>query len=154
VNRLHQSLVAGLALAVMAALGTPTLVAAQDASPQVEYRKSIMQGFRLHQGAVRAVLDGAAPAGHVVHHAAALQGMAAALANAFPAGPPGPGSRALPAIWENRTDFMNKVSAIQSASAALSQAATAGDTAAINAAFQAFGATCAGCHQTYRGPAG
>jgi len=79
--------------------------------------------------------------------------MAQALANAFPDDTAGPGSRALPAIWEDRDDFMDKVTAIQSASARLVTASRSGDAEAIGAAMQGVQGTCRGCHGTYRGPA-
>lgn len=152
-KRLSHRLLAGLALVTTVAVATPTTVSAQDASPEAAYRQSIMQGFRLHMGAIRAVLSGAAPAGHVEHHAVAFQALATTLANAFPEGSHGPGSRALPAIWENRTDFMNKVSAIQSATADLVSAARSGDGDRVSAAMSAVQGTCGSCHQPYRGPA-
>lgn len=151
---LAQSLLVGLALAA-SSLALPALASAQqEASPEAAYRQSLMQAFRLHTGAIRAALGGSAPAGHAAHHAVAFERMATALANAFPEGSAGPGSRALPAIWENRMDFMNKISEVQSASAQLARAAESGDTEAINAALQAVQGTCGSCHNTYRGPAG
>ena len=83
--------------------------------------------------------------------AVAFERMAQALANAFPDG--SAGGRALPAIWENRDDFMNKVTAIQTASARLVTASRTGDAEQIGAAMQGVRATCGGCHNTYRGPA-
>ena len=152
-KRVLVSVLAGFAVSVMVDVAIPTSVAAQDASPEAAYRQSIMQGFRLHMGAIRAVLAGAAPAGHVEHHAVAFQRLATTLANAVPEGSGGPGSRALPAIWENRMDFMNKVSAIQSATAQLVAAAEAWDGEGITAAMSAVQGTCGGCHRDYRGPA-
>jgi len=76
--------------------------------------------------------------------------MTVALANVFPAGSGGAGSRALPAIWEDRDDFMDKVTAIQSASAALVSAAQAGDPDGVTSALQAVQGSCRACHQTYR----
>lgn len=134
----------------MTVLAGPLQVAAQDASPVAAYRQSIMQSFRAHMGGVRAALGDAAPAGHAELHAVSFQNMAQALANAFPEGSDGPGSRALPAIWEDRSDFMNKVSAIQSASAALVTASRSGDADAVQSALQGVQGTCGSCHQPYR----
>ncbi len=91
----------------------------------------------------------AAPAGHIEHHAVAFERMTQALANAFPAGS-GEHTRARPAIWENRNDFMDKVSAIQTASSRLVTAAHSGDSDAIAAAVQSVRGTCRDCHTTYR----
>jgi cytochrome c556 len=153
VKQLSQCLFAVLAFVMVVGGVTPAVVEAQDASPVVEYRKSAMNAFRIHMGGVRAATSGTAPIGHAEHHAVAFEHMATALANMFPEGTAGPGSRALPAIWTDRNDFMNKVTAIQTASAALVTASRTGDAAQIGTALQAVQATCGGCHNTYRGPA-
>jgi cytochrome c556 len=112
-----------------------------------------MQAFRTHMGGVSASLTDVAPIGHAEHHAVAFERMAQALANAFPEGSGGEGSRALPAIWEDRDDFMDKVTAIQTATARLVTASRTGDAEQIGTAMQGVRATCGGCHNTYRGPA-
>jgi cytochrome c556 len=148
-----QKILAGFALAVGIGMAAPMQAAAQDASPVVQYRKSLMGAFRTHMGGVRAAMSDAAPMGHAEHHAVAFERMAQALANAFPEGTAGPGSRALPAIWENRDDFMDKVTDIQNATARLVTASRSGDAEAIGAALQGVQGTCGGCHTSYRGPA-
>ena len=152
-KRLFQPLLAGLTMALAVGVATPAAVQAQDAAPIVTYRVSVMNAFRTHMGGVRAALGDTAPIGHAEHHAVAFERMAQALANVFPAGTAGPGSRALPAIWTDRNDFMNKVTAIQTATARLVTASRTGDSAQIGTALQAVQGTCSGCHQTYRGPA-
>ena len=151
-KHLPRTLVVALAVALGAALIGPELVSAQDASV-IDYRKSLMQSFRTHMGGVSASMSDAAPIGHAEHHAVAFERMAQALANAFPEGSMGEGSRALPAIWQNRDDFMDKVSAIQTATARLVTAARTGDAEQIGTAMQGVRGTCGGCHNTYRGPA-
>ena len=131
----------------------PTVSEAQSGPTMIEYRQSLMQAFRTHMGGIGAAMATVAPMGHAEHHAVAFERMAQALANAFPEGSAGEGSRALPAIWENRDDFMNKVTAIQTASARLVTAARSGDREAIGNAMQGVRQTCGGCHQPYRGPA-
>jgi cytochrome c556 len=148
-----QNIFVGLALAMSLGIAPPMQVAAQDASPVVQYRQSLMGSFRTHMGGVRAAIGDAAPMGHAEHHAVAFERMAQALANAFPEGPAEPGSRALPAIWENRDDFMDKVTDIQNATARLVTASRSGDVEVIGAALQGVQATCGGCHTSYRGPA-
>ena len=95
-NRASTKLLTGLALALLAGLASPVQAIAQDASPIAAYRQSLMQAFRTHMGGVRASMGDAVPAGHAEHHAIAFNRMAMALANAFPEGSAGPGSRALP----------------------------------------------------------
>ena len=57
---------------------------------------------------------------------------------------------ALPAIWENKADLDSKIADFQAAAATLASTAEAGDIAAISEAFNATGATCKSCHETYR----
>lgn len=57
---------------------------------------------------------------------------------------------ALPAIWENMTDFQEKVVNMQEAAATLNTAAQGGDMAAIGEAFKNTGGTCKACHDDYR----
>jgi len=149
----HHSLLTGLALMAGAAVSAPTAIPAQEASPVAQYRQSLMESFRMHMGGVRAALGDAAPIGHAEHHAVAFERMAQALANAFPAGSAGEGSRALPVIWENRNDFMDKVTALQSATARLVTATRSGDSDAVGEALQDVQGTCGSCHNVYRGPA-
>lgn len=91
---------------------------------------------------------------------AAIQAAAAAVPEAttgmadwFPDGT-GPDSGvetdALPVIWEEKDDFLEKVSAMQDAAVALAAAAEGGDVAAIGAAFRETGGTCKACHDKYR----
>lgn len=150
---MSQRLLVGLALAMGIGVFAPAVIEAQEASPIVQYRNSIMNAFRIHMGGVRTALGDTAPVGHAEQHAVAFAAMAQALANVFPEGTAGPGSRALPAIWQDRADFMNKVTAIQTATADLVTASRSGDTERMGAALQAVQGTCAGCHNTYRGPA-
>jgi len=150
-NNSTQKLLGALAVAALVGVAGPATGAAQEATPEAEYRESVMESFGLHIGAVRAVLAGAAPAGHIEHHAVAFERMTQALANAFPEGS-GQNTRALPVIWENRDDFMNKVSDIQTVSAHLVTAARSGDSDAIAAAVQEVRDSCRDCHTTYRAP--
>lgn len=144
-----RSIIAALTLAVGVGVGAPNTIEAQE--DVVEYRQSLMQAFRMHMGGVGAAVGDAAPMGHAVHHAQAFHGMAQALANAFPGG--SEGGRALPTIWSDRDGFMDSVTAIQTATASLVEAAESGDAEAVGAAMQAVRGTCSGCHQTFRGPA-
>ncbi len=152
-KQLPRNLVIGLTLAWGIGLAIPTTVEAQDSTPVVEYRQGLMQAFRIHMGGVRAAMSDTAPMGHAEHHAVSFERMALALANTFPEGSLVPESRALPAIWENRDDFMDKVTDLQTASARLVTAAGSGDPDQIGSAMEGIRATCGGCHRLYRGPA-
>ena len=152
-KRLHRNLAAALFIAPGFAAVAATAATAQDASPVVEYRQGLMDAFRTHMGGVTAATTGTAPIGHAEYHAVAFERMTQALANAFPEGSGGAGSRALPAIWENRGDFTDRVTAIQMAAARLVTASRTGDAEQIGSAAQAVRATCGACHNPYRAPA-
>ena len=137
---------------VLALLAIPSGIAAQDAelTPAQEYRHSIMTGFDAHNGAIRAILAGDIDQpGHVLDHAIALHGLANMLADVFPEGS-GEGTRAMAEVWQDWDGFMEKVSALQSASGALVEAARSGDEAAIGEAARGVGMSCRSCHQGFR----
>lgn len=85
--------------------------------------------------------------------AAVVPKEAASMVDWFPAGT-GPESgiktEALPIIWEDKTDFNDKVAAMQDAAAQLDTAAQGGDVAAIATAFKNTGGKCKACHDKYR----
>jgi cytochrome c556 len=153
VKRLHRPYAAALLIASGFAALAPTVTQAQDTPPVVEYRNGLMNAFRSHLAGITAATSATVPIGHAEYHAVAFERMTQALANAFPEGSGGPGSRALPAIWENRSDFMDKVTAIQMAAARVVTASRTGDAEQIGSAVQAVRATCGACHNPYRGPA-
>lgn len=60
-------------------------------------------------------------------------------------------SRALPALWENFDDVITKAVAMDEA--ALAMEAAAGESLeALQGAMAALGASCGGCHKSYRAP--
>lgn len=61
-----------------------------------------------------------------------------------------PQSRALPAIWQNWDDFMDKAQALQDAANAVAEAANSGGFEAAQPMVQSIGMSCGGCHRTYR----
>jgi cytochrome c556 len=69
--------------------------------------------------------------------------------------PPGSGqlaygkSRALPVIWTEPEKFAGKAAALRTAVAKMNADAQAGNLAAIGADYQATGAACKACHQTF-----
>lgn len=122
----------------------------------VEYRQSLMSAQGGHVGAIARVVRGEAPfTDHVLAHAQALQETAALIVAAFPPGTGPdvvPDTRALPSIWENPEGFAAAATQLETASAALAQAAQSGDPAAIAAAFGPVGQACGTCHENFRAP--
>lgn len=74
----------------------------------------------------------------------------AAVGELFPEDSKDGNTKALPAIWDDQAGFMVAYSAAVTASAGLLAAAQSGDEAAWGAALKEVGATCNGCHTTYR----
>ena len=140
------------AAALVAALGfgAPDHVSAQDAPAEVTYRKNNMQGIRTNLQQIRAVGNVNHPS-HAVHYARALYGMGEMLGEAFENGS-ATDSGSLPAVWQNRTTFNERVAAFEAATAQLLEAAEMRDQAGIQAAVQAVGGTCSACHQVFRAP--
>tara|TARA_R110000787_G_scaffold26080_6_gene73075 strand:- start:7218 stop:7790 length:573 start_codon:yes stop_codon:yes gene_type:complete len=59
-------------------------------------------------------------------------------------------TEALPIIWESKSDFNDKVAALQDAAAKLETVAQGGNVTEIASAFQTTGGTCKACHDKYR----
>jgi cytochrome c556 len=141
---------AAAALVAAFGFGAPDNVSAQDAPADVTYRQNLMQGIRTNLMQIRAVGAVNHPS-HAVHYARALYGMGEMLGAAFESGSAA-NSGALPAVWQNRTGFNERVRAFEEATAQLLEAAEMRDQAAITAAVEAVGGTCGACHQTFRAP--
>lgn len=137
-------------LAAVVSIGAPDTAAAQDAPAEVTYRQNIMQAIRTNIMQLRAVGNVGQPT-HTVHYARAMYGIGEMLGEAFEGGSAA-NSGSLPAVWQNRAQFNERVAAFEAASAQLLEAAEMRDQAAITQAVQAVGATCSSCHQVFRAP--
>ena len=118
----------------------------------MEYRQSTFKMVGQHFGAMAAMVKG-----KVEFDAATFTKNADAVAMLSQLAPYGfategahKKSRAKKAIWKNKEDFAEKVTAFQTASAALAEAAKSGDADKAKAAFGAAGKSCKGCHTDYR----
>ena len=141
---------AAAALVAAFGFGAPDNVSAQDTPAEVTYRQNLMQGIRTNVLQIRAVGNVSHPS-HAVHYARALYGMGEMLGDAFANGSAA-NSGALPAVWQNRAAFDERVRAFEEATAQLLEAAEMRDQAAIQAAVEAVGGTCGACHETFRAP--
>jgi cytochrome c556 len=86
-------------------------------------------------------------------NAAKIDAAARELPTWFPAGSgqeADPKSEALPVIWTDASGFATKAKTLETAAGQLNAVAQAGDTAGVPAAFKAVGASCKGCHDTYK----
>ena len=86
------------------------------------------------------------------HAADGLDLFGRSLAGLFPEGGGGPDSRALPAIWENKADFVARANAFGDSAARLNALATAGDAAGFAAQAASVEQGCNSCHDLYRQP--
>lgn len=140
-----------LFLLLLASLSTPLTGNAQDADAVITYRKSVMQGFRVHNGAVRSIQEGVVSySDHLLSHALSIQSLANMLSDLFPEESSTGETRALPAIWENSIGFGEKISATQSASDDFVNAIRSGNNDAIEDARSSLGQTCGSCHGDFR----
>lgn len=62
------------------------------------------------------------------------------------------GSRAMPAIWDNWSDFERRAQDFQQAAQAVANAAQNGGLDAARDLVRPLQSTCGGCHSTYRAP--
>jgi len=144
-----------LALALLVGGFLPGALQAQEASPEADYRATVMQGIRYHFGALRLLTGGGVDLpSHVVHHASSLETLSGLAHDIFPEGSGGDATRALPVIWTDAEGFQEKLEAFQSAAAALHQAAEAGNTDAVASGVRDVGSTCSACHDDYRADSG
>ncbi|HEX8584627.1 MAG TPA: cytochrome c [Allosphingosinicella sp.] len=101
-------------------------------------------------GAMRAAAESGADLKPLTFGARGLNRWATAIPGMFPPGTDLPASRALPAVWSDRTGFEARAAGFQAATAQLLAAASANDKPAFAAAVKATGAACGACHTTYR----
>jgi len=156
VSPLLKKLLSAVTLTMAVGLGAPSGASAQDDDPPptVAYRQSLMQGFRMHTGALRAIFgDDVAYTSHVAMHANTIRDLAMMLSDVFPEGS-GADSRSMDAVWTDASAFQQQVTSFQNGAAALAEAAATGDMAATQEAFRAFSRGCRGCHSDYRMPNG
>lgn len=143
------------ALAAAALALMPSLASAQDLDPNIAARHAQMDLLAYNLGVVGGMAQGRVPydataaqaAATNLYHLAALDhtAMWAEGTDTMSAD----GTRALPAIWDNMDDFNARYAALLAASEGMMNAAGT-DLASLQGAMGALGASCGGCHQTYR----
>ena len=130
----------GLGLAFLAA---PALAAEGD----LEYREHVMEAIGGHMQASVDILRQKVPhQAHLTMHVNAIAELSQITDLLFPEG--SEGGDALPAIWQNPSDFASKVSGFKDAAAGLKAAVDSGD--GVGPAFQNLGQACKSCHDDYR----
>lgn len=130
----------------------PGEAAAQsDEHPAVTYRQSLMQTNKWHIGKLAAMAKGEAPfdAEAARHHANVIAVLATAIPEGFPEGSDTEESDALPAVWENFSEFESYANDLNAAAMALAEA---GDVSQDNLGgyVQEIGGACGHCHDDFR----
>lgn len=151
------SIIAAMALSVSA---VSTLAIADEAKSErqaanaVQFRQSLLQLVRSNMGALGAMAKGQIPYDTDVMstNAMRLEQLALMLPDYFKTDTTGfsVDTEALPKIWDNMDDFLVKANDLTVASQALQVAAKGSDESQYRAAIGKVGATCKGCHDSYK----
>jgi cytochrome c556 len=133
--------------AAIAAIGVTTVVAQSDPLAQ---RKAIMKGVGDQSRIARDMLDGKTPfnADAAKKVLATFEDAAGKMPALFPDNSKSGDTAALPAVWENKSDFNAKFTKF--GADAKTAAAQVKDLDSFKAAMGEVGKNCGGCHQTYR----
>lgn len=152
---------AAAALVLMAAGSAPTMAQDEPANI-VKYRQTFMSGNSAHLGMMAAIVKGEVSlTDELAPNAAALAEMGEMLGTnlqrLFPEGTgtsadiSGVDTRALPAIWENWSEFEQVAMRFQEETARLAEVAEEGDVAAVGQQLGVVGREgCGACHETFR----
>ena len=147
-QRLLASAFAALFISLMLSSPASADKAAENA---YKYRHAVMEAMAGHTQAFSMVAFGMVDhPDHLQSHANALADAGSQLSVLFPAGSGGEDTHALPAIWDEPDKFNAAIEEAEKATADLKSAAASGDRKAITAAFKAVGASCKGCHESFR----
>ena len=151
------TLITAATLCVAVAASTFAFAGSHGASKKrlksaMEYRQSTFKMVGQHFGAMAAMVKGKVEydAAEFAKNAEAVAMLSQLSPNGFAVEGVHKKSRAKKAIWESKEDFAEKVTAFQTASAALAEAAKSGDLDKAKAAFGNAGKSCKGCHTDYR----
>lgn len=141
--------IAPLLLGVVLAGWGGALALAQAGGPIPE-RKNDMKAMQRELEAMKAALDSGDIAA-IAPRAKTVHGLLEVIPTLFPPDLATGDTKALPAVWSDRAGFETAARNALAASGKLEQAASSGDRAATVQAFREMGASCGGCHRSFRG---
>ena len=146
--KLHSMLV----LAVITGLVPAACVTAADEPENVvKYRKNYMTALGGHVGAIAHLVKAEyTAAGHLQIHADAVAATVKDIDKMFPKGTQIGKTHALPAIWENLEDFIDKAKKAERAAQQFKTTVASGDPKAIGKGLKTLGGSCKGCHEDYK----
>ncbi len=128
---------------------------AQSAADAVAQRQAGFKAIAAATGEVKKVMDAGGDLATVAAKAEEVSAFAKRMPALFPAGSgteSGQKTRALAAIWQNKSDFDANAGMMASAADRLVVALKANDKTAATAAFGAMTGQCGACHRPYRAP--
>ena len=128
---------------------------AQSAADSVAQRQAGFKAIAAATGEVKKVMDAGGDLTTVAAKAEEVSAFAKRMPALFPAGSgteSGQKTRALAAIWQNKSDFDANAGMLGSAADRLAVALKANDKTATAAAFGAMTGQCGACHRPYRAP--
>lgn len=141
-----------IAFAAVIALSGPA--AAADAPKDlVEYRQAVMSSLGGHAGAIARILKRQVSYDHLQPHAAALAATAPVVDDVWPKNSqPSDYEKtdALPAIWEKRQSFQQRIDQFKTAAQNFADTVDGGDEREILGAFKELGDSCGACHDDFR----
>ncbi|MBR9652417.1 c-type cytochrome [Thalassovita aquimarina] len=139
---------AAVTLTMTLALAGTALAHGGVSNPTVKARMALMEEIKNATGVIGGMAKGkmAFDPDRAAAATAALQASAAQIADAFEAPANDPKSEALPEIWENWDDFSAKADDLVRAASGMETGSLEG----VQAGLGALGATCGGCHKSYR----
>ena len=154
-KRLMPLLLVALAGCAAASASSQDMAGREGPSPQeiVAARQAAFHLSAATFSAMRPTVEKGGDVKPLAFGARGLNHWASALPALFPADTQLPESHARAELWSNRADFVAKAGVYQQATAALVQAAQAGDAGAFKTAYGAVGASCKACHDLYRAEA-
>ena len=138
-------------LGVALALGMGMLHPAHaDEEVIIDYRKGVMKAIGGNMASMAAVVvDGADYRANLIHHARFIAEFMQDVPGLFPEGSDFGETDALPAVWEQRTEFEKRAAATREAAGLLLRAVETNDEA-MALRFRELGESCRACHEDFR----
>ena len=149
ISILKATLVAGLIVGLAGAAW------AQSAADAITQRQAGLKAIGAATGEIKKAIDAGGDLTGVAAKAGAISAFAKRIPALFPVGSgaeSGIKTRALPAIWQNKSDFEANAGILGREADKLMAALQANDKAAAAAAFAATTGQCGACHRPYRAP--
>jgi len=132
---------------------SPGIHASDDVGKAIEYRQGVMNVLSWNTKAIGSMLKGNTDydAESIKTHAADINRAASLdILSGFPEDSTDPDSAAMDEIWMDFDNFKQKLADFRSAAASLDQTAQTGDKGAVGKAMKDLGASCKGCHKTFK----